>query len=216
MYNASVTKHQPTIRNVIRSTCSRRDRFKSWRSRQSNATPDATSITLSRPKPIRDTDPAITPATMETRPSTLLYPMVKYSSRWPRRTRSWRFGVVAVATFPLSPERTRGAKTRHLILDEGERSMKAMLSGMAASVGVVLPDRSIPHWLPDTIAAAGEGAWRLLRLSGDPPLTRHAAMVMARDCILIGTKGQSELGYRPRVSVGEGLAALKDETKRGR
>src|ERR1017187_2285613 len=112
MYNASVTKHQPTIRHVIRSTCSRRDRFKSWRSRQSNATPDTTSIPLSRPKPISDTDPAINPATMETRPSTLLYPMVKYSSRWPWRTRSWRFGVVTVATSPLSPERTRGAKIR--------------------------------------------------------------------------------------------------------
>ena len=41
---------------------------------------------LSSPKPISDTDPAIAPATMETSPSTLLYAMVKYSSRWPRRT----------------------------------------------------------------------------------------------------------------------------------
>ena len=127
-----------------------------------------------------DTDPAINPATMETRPSTLLYPMVKYSSRWPRRTRSWRFGVVAVATSPLSPERSGGAKIRHLILDEGERSMKEMLSGQAASVGVILPDRSIPYSLADTIAEVSEGAWRLLHLAGDPPLTCHAAMVMAR------------------------------------
>src|ERR1039457_1129081 len=96
---------------------------------------------------------------MKTRPWPLLYRMVNYSSRWPRRTRSWRFGVVAVATFPLSPERTRGAKTRHLIFDEGERSMKAMLSGMAAWGGVVLPARSIRHWVADTIAAASEGAW---------------------------------------------------------
>src|ERR1039458_243827 len=99
--------------------------------------------------------------------------MVKYSSRWPRRTRSWRFGVVAVATFPLSPERTRSAKTRHLILDEGEGSLKAMLSGLAATVGVVLPDRSIRYWLADPIAAVSEGAWRLFRLLGDPPLTRR-------------------------------------------
>jgi len=41
----------------------------------------------------------------------------------------------------------------YFILDGGERSMKAMLSGLAASVGVVLPDRSIPYWLADTIAA---------------------------------------------------------------
>jgi hypothetical protein len=46
-----------------------------------------------------------------------------------------------------------------------------------------------------------EDVWRLLRLSGDPPLTGHAAVVMARDCILIGTKAEKELGYRPRVTV---------------
>jgi hypothetical protein len=101
----------------------------------------------------------------------------------------------------------------YFILDGGERSMKAMLSGLAASVGVVLPDRSIPYWLADTIAAVSEGVWWLFRLSGEPPLTRHAAMVMARDCILIGTKAKDELGYRPRVAVEEGLAALKDGTK---
>ena len=38
-------------------------------------------------------------------------------------------------------------------------------------------------------------------------------MVMARDCILIGTKAKNELGYRARVTVEEGLAALRDETK---
>jgi nucleoside-diphosphate-sugar epimerase len=47
----------------------------------------------------------------------------------------------------------------YLILEDGERSMKAMQSGLAASVGVVLPDRSIPYWLADTIAAVSEGAW---------------------------------------------------------
>jgi nucleoside-diphosphate-sugar epimerase len=80
-------------------------------------------------------------------------------------------------------------------------------------VGVVLPERSIPYWLADTIAAVSEGVWRLFRLSGAPPLTRHAAMGMARDCVLIGTKAKSELGYLPRVTVEEGLTALKDGTK---
>jgi len=36
------------------------------------AAPDVTSIRLSRPKPIRETNPATIPATMETRPSALL------------------------------------------------------------------------------------------------------------------------------------------------
>jgi nucleoside-diphosphate-sugar epimerase len=96
----------------------------------------------------------------------------------------------------------------YFILDEGGRSMKVMLSGLAATVGVVLPDRPIPYWLADTIAAVSGGVWRLFRLSSKAPITWHAAMVMARDCILIGTNAEKELGYRPRVTVERGLADL--------
>lgn len=49
----------------------------------------------------------------------------------------------------------------YFILDEEERSMKAMLSGLAASVGMVLPDRSVPYWL------ASSGARRRDRLRAD-------------------------------------------------
>ena len=70
MYAASAMKHPPTIRNVVRSTCSRREWSRSWWSRQSNAAPEVTSMMLSSPKPISETDPAIAPATIETSPST--------------------------------------------------------------------------------------------------------------------------------------------------
>jgi len=70
--------------------------------------------------------------------------------------------------------------------------------GHGIILGVVLPDRSIPYRLADTIAAVSEGVWRLFHLSGEPPLTLHGAMVMARDCTLVGTKAKNELGYRPR------------------
>jgi nucleoside-diphosphate-sugar epimerase len=49
---------------------------------------------------------------------------------------------------------------------------------------------------------------------GGAAALRSPAMVMARDCILIDTKAKTELGYRPRVNVEEGLAALKDGTTR--
>ena len=41
MYSASKAKHAPTIRNVNRSTCSRRVVLRSWRSLHSKAAPDA-------------------------------------------------------------------------------------------------------------------------------------------------------------------------------
>src|ERR1017187_4507411 len=102
-YTASAIKHPPTIRRVVPSTCSRRDGFRSWWSRHNKAAPDATSITLSKPKPTRETDPDINPAIIEAEPSRLLYPIVKYSRRRPRRTSCCQFSVVVGATRPLSP-----------------------------------------------------------------------------------------------------------------
>jgi nucleoside-diphosphate-sugar epimerase len=97
----------------------------------------------------------------------------------------------------------------YFILDDGNSSMKHIISGMAASKGLALPDKSIPAWLADTVAMLSEGAWRLFNLSGEPPLTRHAAMVMSRNCTLKGDKACADLGYAPVVSVADGLAALR-------
>lgn len=96
----------------------------------------------------------------------------------------------------------------YFIIDDGERSMRDIVGGMASAIGVTLADRSVPRWAADAIGAICEGAWRTLPLKGAPPLTRHAAMVMSRDCTLRGDKARDELGYRPQITVEEGLAGL--------
>lgn len=97
----------------------------------------------------------------------------------------------------------------YFILDDGTRTLREIVGGMAGAIGVTLADRSIPRWAADAIGALCEGAWRALRLKGAPPLTRHAAMVMSRDCTLRGDKAHEQLGYQPRISVEEGLAQLR-------
>ncbi|MGQ7830226.1 NAD-dependent epimerase/dehydratase family protein [Altererythrobacter sp. Z27] len=96
----------------------------------------------------------------------------------------------------------------YFILDDGEVSMREMVSGMAAAKGFSLPDRSIPGWIARLLGAASEGIWRTFGLKGEPPLTSHAAMVMSCDCTLKGDKARAELGYAPVVSREAGLAAL--------
>lgn len=104
---------------------------------------------------------------------------------------------------------TRGTPGEaYFILDEGDRTMREIVGGMANAIGVTLADRSIPRWLADVIGGVSEAAWRTLPMKGAPPLTRHAAMVMSRDCTLKGDKAAKDLGYKPRVSVKEGLAGL--------
>ncbi len=57
-------------------------------------------------------------------------------------------------------------------------------------------------------AANGERAWRLLEVSGAPPLTRKVALAMTRDRVLKGDKAKAELGYEPVITVAQGMAAL--------
>jgi hypothetical protein len=97
----------------------------------------------------------------------------------------------------------------YFVLDDGDRSMHEMIGAMAQAAGVMLPEKSIPYWLAASVARVAEGTWRLFGLSGTPPLTRHAAMVMARECTLVGDKARRELGYAPRVGFEEGMRALR-------
>lgn len=97
----------------------------------------------------------------------------------------------------------------YFVLDDGDVTIREMIGGMAASRGLDLPDKSIPGWLADTLGGVSEGVWRTFGLKGEPPLTRHAAMVMSRDCTLTDAKARTEMGYAPVISRAEGLAALQ-------
>lgn len=96
----------------------------------------------------------------------------------------------------------------YFVLDNETSTVRQMITGMAASKGVVLPDRNIPSWLADRLGATCEGVWRLFGLKSVPPLTRHAAMVMSRDCVLNDNRARRELGYAPAMGLLEGLQDL--------
>jgi nucleoside-diphosphate-sugar epimerase len=98
----------------------------------------------------------------------------------------------------------------YFVLDREVHTMKEVISGMAASRGLKLPERNMPYWLADRLAAASEKAWRLLNLKDEPPMTRHAAMVMSHDCVLRDDKARRELGYEPQVSFEEGMRRLQE------
>lgn len=96
----------------------------------------------------------------------------------------------------------------YFVLDDGAHTIKYMVSGMAAAKGITLPGRSMPRGLADRIGAVCEWLWRTLKLKSAPPLTRHAAMVMSRNCVLDDSRARKELGYAPVISVEEGMRAL--------
>jgi nucleoside-diphosphate-sugar epimerase len=104
---------------------------------------------------------------------------------------------------------TKGrAGEAYFILDDGDIMMRDMIVGMAASIGLTLPEKSAPSWLLDGLARVAEAIWRMFDLKSEPPITRHLVMVMKCDCVLNGGKAREELDYAPVISRGEGLAAM--------
>lgn len=97
----------------------------------------------------------------------------------------------------------------YFVLDDGVRSMREMIAGIAASRGLELADTSVPAWFADALGTVCEALWRWLPLPGSPPITRFSAMILSRDAILRDDWARVELGYAPVISVETGMRALK-------
>ncbi len=96
----------------------------------------------------------------------------------------------------------------YFILDDGVHTMKQMISSIAATQNITLPEKELPAWLADWVGGACEGIWGLFGLRSEPPLTRFSAMIMSRECVLSDAKARAELGYLPVISVADGLRNL--------
>lgn len=82
-------------------------------------------------------------------------------------------------------------------------------------INQLLTSRSIPPIertlsLPAArrLGTAMETLWRLLRLESEPPMTRFVASELAKDHWFDITAAKRDLGYRPRVSMAEGMRRL--------
>lgn len=126
-----------------------------------------------------------------------------------RHTSTTYIGNLAYAV-ELALTKGRGGEV-YFVLDGPPVVFREFLTRLAAAAGITLPDRDVPAWLVRAIAYASEKAWRILPLPGRPPITRFAANIMSRDCMLIDAKARREMGYAPPFTVDAGLAAVAAE-----
>lgn len=95
-------------------------------------------------------------------------------------------------------------------LTDGEPVVfREFIAELIRTQGVEPGGRTAPLWLADALAVAGEAAWRILHLKGEPPLTRTAVNLFFREVTVNDAKARSELGYRPVIGVEEGLRELR-------
>ena len=96
----------------------------------------------------------------------------------------------------------------YFVLDGEPVEFRGFLTQLAAAAGFELKGRELPGWLVRAVALISENIWRGFRLPGKPPITRIAAAIMSRDCILSDAKARGEMGYQPPFTIDAGLAAL--------
>ena len=96
----------------------------------------------------------------------------------------------------------------YFVTDGEQTTFRDFLSRYLATQGITVPHKSIPGFLARSLAWVVEGVFKILRLKSEPPLTRFAAAIMSRHCTIRIEKIRRDLGYKPVISVAEGLAKM--------
>jgi len=101
----------------------------------------------------------------------------------------------------------------YFVLDDKTQTYREFFTQYLATVGVAPGDGSVPGWFIRGFANVTEPIWRLFNFKTPPPVSRFAAHIMSRACVLSDEKAQRELGYRPVMSVDRGFSELSPLTE---
>lgn len=100
---------------------------------------------------------------------------------------------------------------RAYFISNGEpMPMRELLNSLLRAVGAPEVDKHLPFGVAYAIGAICEGAWPLLRLSGEPPMTRFLAEQLATSHWYDMAPATRDFGYVPKISVEEGLRRLRE------
>lgn len=107
---------------------------------------------------------------------------------------------------------TVGGKTYFISNDE-PRSQGEIIGGLLNAAGMDIDIQAISPRVAITVGRLAEAAWRLFRLRSDPPLTRWSAEHLSTAHWYDISAAKRDLGYKPEVSIDEGLKRLADSTQ---
>ena len=94
-------------------------------------------------------------------------------------------------------------------ISNGEpRPVREILNALLAAAGAPPVTKTVPFRLAYAIGAVSETLWPLLRLPGEPPLTRFLAEQLSTTHWYDMAPATRDFGYVPRVSTAEGLERL--------
>ena len=119
--------------------------------------------------------------------------------------------VDALLLCAQSPANTLGKKYN---ITNGEQvELWDIVKSIADALGFPIPQKHISYKLMDSLARIFEIAYSILPGQPEPPLTRYSVGVLALGFTLDITAAKKDLGYRPRVSIQEGLEEVINNWK---
>jgi nucleoside-diphosphate-sugar epimerase len=89
----------------------------------------------------------------------------------------------------------------------------AFIDRVLAEAGLPPVSRRVGAWTARMAGRVFETAYWLLRLSGEPPMTRFVAVQMSTSHWYDISAARRDLGYDPKVSVEEGLRRLGERLR---
>ena len=99
----------------------------------------------------------------------------------------------------LAAEKGRSGEA-YFVTDGEPVVFREFVSELLRTQGVEPPDRNLPAWSAAPMARVCEAAWKLLPLSGEPPMTAFRSWLLTQECTIDISKARAELGYGPIVN----------------
>lgn len=112
----------------------------------------------------------------------------------------------------LSMEKGKGGNI-YFITDEEISTLHSFFTALFSTEGIAIKAGSMPGWLVNGVAYILEPLWKLLGLRSAPPVTKTAVCLMNCECTIKSDKAKNELGYKPVISVAEGIRQLGESFK---
>ncbi|RPD85341.1 2-alkyl-3-oxoalkanoate reductase [Luteimonas sp. 100069] len=104
---------------------------------------------------------------------------------------------------------------RAYFISNGEpTTVREIVNALLAAAGAPQVDRTVPFGVAYAIGAICEAVWPVLRLSGEPPMTRFLAEQLSTTHWYDMAPATRDFGYVPRVSLHDGLIRLKNSQVR--
>ena len=112
-----------------------------------------------------------------------------------------------LAAVQLSPVSEIAGKA-YFLSGGDPRPFWEIVERMLAAAGLPPVKKRVPKRLAYAAAAACEGVWSLLRLGGEPPLTKFLVDTLTTSHWFDITAAKRELGWRPAVRMEDGMARV--------